>query len=275
MLLQEQPGNTFRPVGCCSPSLTKPQKACDTIQPEFLAIVLSVLIIRPYLKRNPFTIRTDHDYLKLICNLADKTGRLARWGLRLSQFEFDDGRLAGTEQKAADTLSRMPADSANTTPIEDEILIAVIDMTSYRFIPKSIYHSSLYAVRLLPMWLRTTESAPDAPTLEPFIEKHALEPSCQQNIAQAGSAKADFTVDENGLVARKATIDGAIQILAPRALRKQLLYHSHHSVTVVHPVKDECMIKFAESSTSRTWRMMYTIPSATASHVLATEAGKG
>lgn len=55
--------------------------------------------------------------------------RAARRRLRLSKFDFDTIYWAGIKHRAADVLSHMPTNVADTTPIEDEILIAVIGMT--------------------------------------------------------------------------------------------------------------------------------------------------
>lgn len=54
---------------------------------------------------------------------------LARWYLRLSEFEFDVVDRARIKHQAADSLSRMTATGANRIPIEHELSIAVIDTT--------------------------------------------------------------------------------------------------------------------------------------------------
>lgn len=72
-----------------------------------------------------------HDSLKLIFNLADATGRLAHWRLRLSKFEFDLVHYAGIEHQCTNALSRMPMTSEHINPIEDELPVTVnnIDTT--------------------------------------------------------------------------------------------------------------------------------------------------
>lgn len=62
---------------------------------KFLAIVRSVLMFRPRLEGTRSAIRTDHDLLKQILNLADATGHFAGWQLRLLQFDFDVVYRAG------------------------------------------------------------------------------------------------------------------------------------------------------------------------------------
>lgn len=47
-------------------------------------------------------------------------------------------------------------------------------------------------------------------------------------------AEAEYTVDENGVVVRKAPVDGAIQIIVPTELRKWPLYDSKYFVVADH-----------------------------------------
>lgn len=61
----------------------------NTTQRECLGMFWSVLVLRPYLKGTRFTIRVGQDSWKCTLSLVDATGRLARWQLRLSEFEFD------------------------------------------------------------------------------------------------------------------------------------------------------------------------------------------
>lgn len=70
-----------------------------------------------------------------ILNLADATGSWARWPLRLAKFV----NRAEIEPLAADALSRLSRDGADTTLIEDDIPIAVIDATSI-FSNENIFH---------------------------------------------------------------------------------------------------------------------------------------
>lgn len=102
----------------------------DKTRKERLPKVLPVLVLRPYLEVNQFSIRTDHNCLKWISILADAHGRLGRWHLHLLKFEFDVVHRAVVKHQAANALSRMPADITDTAPIEYEMPIAVIDTSS-------------------------------------------------------------------------------------------------------------------------------------------------
>jgi hypothetical protein len=77
-LLQSQPDGSQRPVGYWSRGLTSAEKNYSTTEKECLAIVWAILHLRPYLKQQKFTIRTDHHSLRWVLDLSDAQGRLAR-----------------------------------------------------------------------------------------------------------------------------------------------------------------------------------------------------
>lgn len=129
-LLQAQPDNTSEPVGYWTRTLTKHELAYDTIQRECAVRVCPDLILGTYLEENWFTIHTDLDCQKWMLDLADARGRLARRRRRLSDFEFDVVHRVGIKHQAADVLPRMPTDSADTTPTEEDIPIAETDASS-------------------------------------------------------------------------------------------------------------------------------------------------
>jgi hypothetical protein len=83
------------------------------------------LQLQPYLEGKRFVIRTDHHALKWVLSLADAQGRLARWRLRLLEFDFKVQYSPGKAHFAADTLSRLePADpevSCPRTLVDEEI----------------------------------------------------------------------------------------------------------------------------------------------------------
>ena len=99
VLLQEQEGEkTPNPVGYWSRTLSPAEQNYTTTEQECLAVVWSVLMLRPYLEGQEFTIRTDHDSLKWLMALSDASGRLQRWLLRLQEFDFNINHRPGATQ---------------------------------------------------------------------------------------------------------------------------------------------------------------------------------
>jgi RNase H-like domain found in reverse transcriptase len=105
-------------VGYWSRGLTGAERNYSTTEKECLAIVWSILHLRPYLESRHFVVRTDHNSLRWVLNLADAQGRLARWRLRLLEFDFEVQYSPGASHHAADTVSRLRVCDSDTSPSE-------------------------------------------------------------------------------------------------------------------------------------------------------------
>ncbi|UYV83913.1 hypothetical protein LAZ67_X000593 [Cordylochernes scorpioides] len=75
---------------------------------ECLAIVESVEKFRVYLMGRKFTIFSDHHALQWLKTIKNPSGRLFRWSLRLSCYEYEVRYIKGAQQHEADLLSRNP-----------------------------------------------------------------------------------------------------------------------------------------------------------------------
>ena len=61
--------------------------------------------------------------------MADATGKLARWQLRLSELEFDVVHRAVIKHQAADALSRLETSGADDSSLQDEIPVLLCEAT--------------------------------------------------------------------------------------------------------------------------------------------------
>jgi hypothetical protein len=90
-----------------------------------LAIVWAIVQLRPYLEGKRFVVRTDHHSIRWVLNLSDAQGRLARWRLRLLEFDFEVQYTPGRAHHGADTMSRLrPGEHSPCVadePVEAEI----------------------------------------------------------------------------------------------------------------------------------------------------------
>ena len=118
-LLKDQEGLGYALIGYWSRALTKPERDFTTTEKECLAIVWAILLLRPYQEGQRFTVRTDHDFLRWVLNLADAKGRLARWLLRLSEYDFVVEHRAGIKHQAADGLSRLETTRLDNSTLRD------------------------------------------------------------------------------------------------------------------------------------------------------------
>ncbi|XP_016664851.1 uncharacterized protein K02A2.6-like [Acyrthosiphon pisum] len=131
-----------RPVGYASRILTVAEKKYSVIQKEALAVFWGVKKFSQYLSGRKFFLETDHKPLlalygenKGIPVMA--SGRIQRWTLYLSEFDYQVLHVKGNNNKMADGLSRLPDKDdvqtqtnetdyvdfmENTMPIDYEIL---------------------------------------------------------------------------------------------------------------------------------------------------------
>ena len=96
-----------RPIAFASRTLTKSEENYSTIEKELLAIDWACKYFRPYLFGRKFTLYTDHKPLTYAVNLKDAHGKIARWILRLEDYDYDIKHRPGKQNIVADGLSRI------------------------------------------------------------------------------------------------------------------------------------------------------------------------
>ncbi|UYV79080.1 hypothetical protein LAZ67_17001046 [Cordylochernes scorpioides] len=108
ILKQAHPDGNVYPVQYFSRTLRPHEKNYSISELECLAIVESVEKFRIYLMGRKFTIFSDHHALQWLKTIKNPSGRLFRWSLRLSSYEYEVRYIKGKLQYEADLLSRNP-----------------------------------------------------------------------------------------------------------------------------------------------------------------------
>jgi len=212
VLLQEQPDQSTRLVGYWSRSLNPAERNYSTKERECLAVVWASLLRRPYVEETRFTVRTDHAALKWMLHMDGARGRLARWWLRLAEFDFVVQTRPGASHHAADTMLRI------STPAGDER--AIPDAVPCLALPDSS------AAWLLPPETKGGLLAPL--TLAELLEGQAEDGRCKEvRAAIDGNDKSRFHEDPNGLRVRTAPLDGAAQVYVPTHMRYGVMIREH------------------------------------------------
>ena len=118
VLLQRDEKGEEHVVSFLSRSLTMPERNYSATERECLAVIWAIEKLRSYLEGVAFTVYTDHYSLLWLLKLKQPTGRIARWAIRLQQFDFSIKHRKGTENVVPDMLSRS-VDAVETVDVSD------------------------------------------------------------------------------------------------------------------------------------------------------------
>lgn len=105
-VLTQVQDNEERVICYLSRSLTKNERKFTTTEKECLAVLFAIEKLRPYIEGTKFTVITDHYSLKWLNSIKDPVGRIARWAVRLQQYDFEIIHRKGKDNVVPDTLSR-------------------------------------------------------------------------------------------------------------------------------------------------------------------------
>nr|GEX55793.1 reverse transcriptase domain-containing protein [Tanacetum cinerariifolium] len=106
-VLGKQKTKHFQPIHYASKTMTEAQFHYTTTEKEMLAVVYAFEKFRPYLVLSKSVVYTDHSALKYLLSKQDAKPRLIRWVLLLQKFDIIIRDKKGTENLAADHLSRL------------------------------------------------------------------------------------------------------------------------------------------------------------------------
>jgi hypothetical protein len=147
-------GGKDHPISFASKQLSAIERNYTTIEQECLAMVFSVKKYRYYLLMNPVVLFVDHMALHYLVNKPELSGRLARWVLLLSEFDYTVQYKPGKMHLQADHLSRLSSE-VNKEDMADEFT-----------------DDQLFTIRKAPSWYTHIAEFLDTQEYPPQMDKN-------------------------------------------------------------------------------------------------------
>ena len=233
-LFQHLPNGDRQPIGFWSRTLQAAEKNYSTPEKECLAVVWACGVLRPYLQGDRFLIHTDQASLRWLLTTTDGTGRLMRWRLRLSEFDFDVKYKKGSKNSVADCLSRLRTLGETTTEVDDQIPCFNLDEEHEIDEPPQEFDDWEDFDLLLATEEEEEHPVPSAISTEELIREQGRDPFCKKiRISLDRGRPVPFVEDESGVLFR--TQEGHPQLVIPRSLVPRVLWLSHYPKAAGHP----------------------------------------
>ena len=219
VLSQVDASGKERPVAFAARCLSAAELKYPVIEKECLAVLWAVTDqFHPYVYGGHFLLRTDNQPLSWLKTLKNPSPRLARWILKLNEYDFDIEHRAGVKHSNADALSRLPVNA---------ILFDDSDSLTRLRAEQDTEPEIAAMIRLLTPTDRTSTST------EPVSKEFRKMKSCRN----------EYKLRSNVLVRGSANGD---QLVIPTSRRESILKALHSDATGGHLGREKLIAKLRE-----------------------------
>ncbi len=258
-LFQTHPDGTRKPIGFWSRSLTDAERNYSTPERECLGVVWALKTLRAYLLYETFIVHSDQAALRWLMEIQEPSGRLMRWRLRLSEYDFQVMYKQGHLNTQADALSRLHTLAETVHEDWDEIpAFTVIEYASdYEHLfantplKKRFKHPSphnyddeqedildLSDVTADAVFATLPEPKKTDPLFSPITHEELVtaqlsDPFCTDVRRKLNEGVVlPFGFSEDGLLCRQVSHE---QIVVPHILKARVLHIHHYARLAGHP----------------------------------------
>nr|GEY47329.1 reverse transcriptase domain-containing protein [Tanacetum cinerariifolium] len=147
----------LQPIHYASKIMIKAQIHYTTTEKEMFTVVYAFEKFRPYLVLSVSIVYTDHSALKYLLSKEDAKPRLIQWVLLLQEFDIIIRDKKGTENLAADHLSRLEnphKDVFENKDINENFLLETLGKTSSGSTPWfsdfANFHAGNFIIKVMP-----------------------------------------------------------------------------------------------------------------------------
>lgn len=169
-------------------------------------------------------------------SLDDATGNLARWSLRLSEYELDVVRQPGLEKQAVEALLHPVTYGLKGSQVEEDISVLALEqiLPVWRNEEEDHLVCSVCedTVNKLPETQKaladeTTNNINEPPAIQEFINEQSKEDFCKTPASFVGMPGLQYSDDWSGFRIVEASINRAFQKVVPKSLQARILRHSN------------------------------------------------
>lgn len=196
--------------------------------------------------------------------MRDASSKLARWHLRLLQFELYIVHESRIKQLAADPLSFLHTTGTDESPLGDNILVLTLFDRRYgnretemdkpdRFDQIWIDELNIKRPEIPDVLQGADGTHSEKPlTTTDFVPAQATEPYCKEVAMDAGKLRSIYTYDHNGFLIRQSRLDQALKKIVPASFER--VYYIRQTIQSLPDtrVKDEYRTLFNENTADET-----------------------